>query len=179
MNDERLATNTIEMRVLMSLLWKSISQSLDQWLLEHEIDLTRLQLSVLRVLSHEGSHTLSDLSRKFGVDPSTLVPTADALERKGWVSRGRDPKDRRRFPLTLTAEGETVLKNIPIIHVDDPLLNALQQTDPAAVEQMLEGLLALVLHLPDGKDLLKTAESRLFAHGAKEEYLVCKPHKTT
>jgi DNA-binding MarR family transcriptional regulator len=33
----------------------------------------------------------------------------DLIERQGWVERRRDPGDRRRYQLTLTAEGRRVL----------------------------------------------------------------------
>jgi DNA-binding MarR family transcriptional regulator len=38
------------------------------------------------------------------LDPSTLVPAVDALERKGLAMRGQDPNDRRRNPLWGVAE---------------------------------------------------------------------------
>ncbi len=39
------------------------------------------------------------------IDPSTMVAVIDELEGQGFVSRRRDPADRRRYLLALTAKG--------------------------------------------------------------------------
>ena len=48
--------------------------------------------------------TSSELSRKFQVDPSTLVPTVNGLEKRGLIYRTRDTNDRRRQPFPGEAE---------------------------------------------------------------------------
>jgi DNA-binding MarR family transcriptional regulator len=47
-----------------------------------------------------------ELSERLGVDPSDTVDVVDILETAGYVSRHRDPADRRRHALTLTTEGQ-------------------------------------------------------------------------
>ncbi|PJF23565.1 MAG: hypothetical protein CUN56_00280 [Phototrophicales bacterium] len=175
--DEKLKTHVFELRVLMSLAWKSAMQHLDQWLAQHEADITRVQLGVMRTIDQEGAHTLSDLSRKWGLDPSTLVPTVDALERKRYITKQRDPQDRRRVLISLTELGKQVVANVPLIPEDDPLFNALKSLGEQDTHQLLTLLCKLVHRMPQGEQLIEDAQSRLFAHGAKETYLICKSSK--
>lgn len=174
--DERLQSRVIELRILMSILWKSSEHALNQWLVAHDAEVPRLQFGILRVLAHEGSHTISELSRKFGLDPSTFVPSVDALERKGMISRERDPNDRRRVPLSLTDAGRDLLAQIPKIADFDPMGPALAELGDDFSVQLLTMLCQLVHQIPDGAGLIADSESRMYAHGAKEDYRICKPH---
>ncbi|MFW5748663.1 MAG: MarR family winged helix-turn-helix transcriptional regulator [Chloroflexota bacterium] len=175
-NTDRQHTNVLELRSMMHSLWKLVSQYTDQWLADQGVDITRLQLGLLRMLEHEGAHTLSELSRKFGVDPSTLVPTVNALERKGYITRERDPDDRRRVPIGLTDAGQTLSQSIPAVTDDDPLLLALAQLGDADTEHLLRLMCRLVSLMPEGALLLTHMESRLSAQGAKKDFLICKHH---
>jgi DNA-binding MarR family transcriptional regulator len=174
MQTDQLHTQVLELRVLLSLLWKALSQHIDSWLAENNHDISRLQLGVLRFLSHEGAHTLSELSRKFGVDPSTLVPTVDGLERRELVRRERDPNDRRRFPISLTETGAAFVADLPHITAGDPILLAAETLGPADTEQLLQLICRMIHAIPDGETQLKNALPRLLAYGAKETYLSCK-----
>ena len=176
MIDERLYTRMLELRMMMHLLWKASSQAMDQWLQEQGIDITRLQMGVLRMLEHHGPQTISNLSRKFGLDASTLVPTVDALERKGWVIRQRDPNDRRRVPLILTEAGKAMMDSIPTVVDDDPLVTALRETDDDHIVQIITFLHKVVTHLPDGEQMVEDFQQRLAAYGAEEKHLICKQH---
>ena len=161
----------------MSLLWKASAGAADKRLQNLDLDITRLQVAVLRLLEHEGAHTMTDVSRKFSVDASTLVPTVEALNQKGYISKERDSNDRRRYPLTLTDEGRALLAKIPTLDPEDPILNGLDHMGVEHGAQMIRLLHELVLTLPDSAELLTNAQSRLLAHGAKEQYLICKQQK--
>jgi DNA-binding MarR family transcriptional regulator len=52
--------------------------------------------------------TLMGLARHMGVTPSTMSLAIDRLERRGYVVRSRDPRDRRRSALRLSAAGERI-----------------------------------------------------------------------
>jgi len=179
MTDEKLHTRTVEFKLLIGALWKASASSTEKWLHEEDFGITRLQLGLLRVLHLDGANTISELSRKFGVDPSTLVPTVDSLERKALLTRGRDPNDRRRVPLTLTDEGVALIAHIPSVRDDDPIYTAFQGLGDDQAQALLELILALIDHMPDGQQVLAEAIPRLHAHGAKEAHLVCKQRETT
>jgi len=58
--------------------------------------------------ANPGAHQ-ADLGRQFGVGPSAVVPLVDELEGLGLVVRERDPADRRRSTVALTAPGRDAL----------------------------------------------------------------------
>jgi len=64
---------------------------------------------VLNVVGQRGPVSQREVCDVLGVHPSDMVDHMDLIERQGWVERRRDPGDRRRYQLTLTAEGRRVL----------------------------------------------------------------------
>jgi DNA-binding MarR family transcriptional regulator len=52
-------------------------------------------LDCLDLISRHGPLSPSSLARLAGVHPATLTGVLDRLERGGWVTRERDPADRR------------------------------------------------------------------------------------
>jgi DNA-binding MarR family transcriptional regulator len=172
--DSQTLTQVLEFRVLLSSIWKASVQHVEARLAEAGLDLTRLQHGVLRIVSVEGPQTMSELSRKFGLDPSTLVPTLDALERKQLIQRERDPNDRRRIPISLTAAGVEAVQTIHPVGQDDPMMQALAHLGADDAQQLLTLLCQVLHHLPEGGDILANSQSQLAAYGAEERYLICK-----
>jgi len=79
------------------------------WKLEESFDCIETDLS------HQECHMLIKLDqpKRMGVlatdmlsVPSTITATADALEAAGYLTRQRDPEDRRAWLLVLTEQGE-------------------------------------------------------------------------
>jgi DNA-binding MarR family transcriptional regulator len=68
-------------------------------LLNHHVGarlgLKDVDLECLDMLSRHGPLTPSDLARRAGLHPATMTGILDRLERAGWVTRDRDPSDRR------------------------------------------------------------------------------------
>jgi len=172
--DKQLQSNVMELRALLHLVFKADHQAMEKRLASYDAEISRLQFGIMMMLSHHEDQTITELSRTLGVDPSTLVPSVDALERKGLVVRGRDPHDRRRIPLTLTADGLDLGHQVRGMGEDDPLLIGLRLIGPESIRRLLELMCRLVHNMPDCANMLAGARSRLSAYGAKEEYLVCK-----
>jgi len=63
------------------------------------------QFQLLGLLHDHGAMGQRELGETMGVDPSILVTLLNPLEVDGFVSRERDPEDRRRHVVTLTAAG--------------------------------------------------------------------------
>jgi len=180
MNQDEKRNVAIELKMLMSVAWKTTTLAYEQWLAREGIDLTGLQSAVLRMVAHEGTNTISELSKRFGIDPSTLVPTVDALERKSFLIRQRDLTDRRRVLLTLTEEGQAMIARLPHMIQDDPLLNGIEALGEEKTKHLVELLYQLISAMPEGEQLLENALPRLLASGLKEENLLCKqflPHR--
>lgn len=139
---------------------------------ERDVQLTHVQYIVLEHIIFEPL-TIADLSRRFGVDPSTLVPVVDALEEKGFVVRGRDPNDRRRMPLSATQAGADLLHQHHDIGVDAPLRKALNDLGDEGTAALLANLREVVAHLPEGADALANIELRLQIFGNEEHEATC------
>ncbi len=58
----------------------------------------------LDILFRRGPLTAGDLAAHTGLAPASVTGLIDRLERKGFVQRVRDPKDRRRVIVELNAE---------------------------------------------------------------------------
>jgi len=70
--------------------------------------LSRHQASILDHLDELEPTTVMDLAGHMGVTPATMSLAIDRLERKGYVVRLRDAKDRRRVHVRLTTAGVRV-----------------------------------------------------------------------
>jgi DNA-binding MarR family transcriptional regulator len=97
-------------------------------------------LTTLRNLGPMTQHALGD---RMYVDPSNLVAFLNALEAEGLVVRRRDPDDRRRHIVEITAAGIERCPACfgPVAELDDQLLAGLS----AEEKDVLRGLLARVL----------------------------------
>jgi DNA-binding MarR family transcriptional regulator len=137
----------------MMLIMKMSSGDLNQHLAANNADINAMQFGMVRALYHR-HYTLSELSKLFMLDPSTLVPVVDALEQKGLVERGRDPNDRRRTPLHLTEKGANLFKKVSILPEDSTLGRSFTQMGETKTLQLLELLRELVHTLPEGEGIL-------------------------
>ena len=70
------------------------------------VDLSPRQFHLLGLLHDRGAMTQGELGTLMDVDPSILVTLLNPLEADGYLSRERDPADRRRHVVTLTPAGE-------------------------------------------------------------------------
>ena len=68
-------------------------------LLNHHVsarlELKDVDLDCLNLIDHHGPLSPSALARRAGLHPATITGILDRLERGGWVTRERDPSDRR------------------------------------------------------------------------------------
>jgi DNA-binding MarR family transcriptional regulator len=86
-------------------------------------------------LAHGASQ--QELGGQMGLDPSGLVGAIDELEGMGLVERRRDPADRRRYAVGLTADGGATLRRARRL-VTDNARELLGPLDDAEVETLVE-----------------------------------------
>jgi DNA-binding MarR family transcriptional regulator len=89
--------------MLLALLGQDAMRRLREALNAH--GLKPRQHYLLGLLRDQGAMGQRELGETMGVDPSVLVTLLNPLEVEGFVSRERDPADRRRHVVTLTADG--------------------------------------------------------------------------
>lgn len=57
-------------------------------------------------ISYDDLHSQAELAIRIGMDPAGTSRALDELEKRGWVERRRDGRDRRRLNISLTAKGK-------------------------------------------------------------------------
>jgi DNA-binding MarR family transcriptional regulator len=158
---EKLRHAAVELKMLGALIMKVGRESLEQRMQREGYEISALQFGLIRMLAMDGEHSLKELSQKFMVDPSTLVPSIDALERKDIVFRHRDAQDRRRVVIGLTEQGQSLAQRFHAVGDDDAIYQALLQMHAPDVDQLLRLMRALILALPDGDQMMDSLCARL------------------
>src|SRR5712691_2781544 len=68
------------------------------------IGINATDLNCLNILSFSGHMTAGELARATGLTTASITGVIDRLEEAGYVSRERDPHDRRRVVVTLVLD---------------------------------------------------------------------------
>ena len=99
-------------------------------------------VALLGLLERDGADSQQEVARRMRIAPSLVVLLADQLEDLGAVDRVRDPLDRRRQNLTLTAEGHKMLATCTDLAVglDEELVAPLTAADRAALRRIMAKL---------------------------------------
>ena len=97
------------------------------------------QLVALTLLDERGPGTQQVLGEALRLDPSNVVGLLNELEEGGLVTRRRDPADRRRHIVELSAAGERELAGTRsrLRLVEDELLKALSAEERATLHSLL------------------------------------------
>jgi MarR family transcriptional regulator, lower aerobic nicotinate degradation pathway regulator len=101
--------------------------------------------AILVALDEDTHDTQGAIADKLGYDRGQLVGLLDELEERGLVERRRDPTDRRRQHVDITADGRRALKQLRGVsqRLENDLLSPL---DPADRERLHALLLRLAEH---------------------------------
>ena len=83
----------------------------------------------LRVLAQRGELNQLELSKRVGIASTTAVPALDSMEKRGLLKRTRDPKDRRKYYVSLTDDGRRLVETMmpEIVHM---ISNSIDGVDP-------------------------------------------------
>jgi DNA-binding MarR family transcriptional regulator len=96
----RRTTNTIKESL------RELSNQLS--LLNHhvgaQVELRDVDLDCLELINRHGPLNPSALARRAGLHPATMTGILDRLERGGWITRDRDPDDRRAVVVRVLRE---------------------------------------------------------------------------
>jgi DNA-binding MarR family transcriptional regulator len=100
--------------------------------------------SVLALLGEQPRKAQATVADALGLDPSQLVGVLDGLENRGLIERRRDPEDRRRHVVSLTAKGRGELAKLRkmIDRLEDDLFAPLDARSRKAFHETLLRLAA-------------------------------------
>jgi MarR family transcriptional regulator, lower aerobic nicotinate degradation pathway regulator len=95
--------------------------------------------ATLAVLDEGTRETQGEIADVLGYDRGQLVGILDELEDRGFVERRRDPNDRRRHVVTLTAAGRRALAKMRALaeRIDDDYLAPLSDADRETLHALL------------------------------------------
>lgn len=76
------------------------------------LELTPPQVGMMRLISSEPGLSQQALAERLGLLPSKVVSFVDDLEGRGLVARARGTRDRRVYELSLTEQGERLMREV-------------------------------------------------------------------
>jgi DNA-binding MarR family transcriptional regulator len=107
-----------------------------------ELDVRGYHFRLLAALDQYGPSSQADLGRNTGIDRSDVVATVNDLLAKGYAKRQRDPTDRRRNVVTITARGARALARLDAVVADvqAAVLSPLTPSERATLVRLLAKL---------------------------------------
>ena len=107
-----------------------------------QLGVTSRQVTLLWLIRGNPGLSLRELAAEEGISAPALSGHVDRLEKAGLIERARDEDDRRRVGLTLTGEGERLLKRVRARRTTwlADRLRDLEDDEIEAVERAIEPL---------------------------------------
>lgn len=112
-----------------------------------DFDITPPQFNALQFLVDEGELTVSELSSRLYLAPSTITDLIDRMEKNSLVIRVRDTKDRRIVKIQVQEKGNRLISQVIAKRCDylSGLLKGMPQEDMERFIGYLDSINALSL----------------------------------
>jgi DNA-binding MarR family transcriptional regulator len=105
-------------------------------------DISIKDMHTIAAITMYDTRTASQLAQMMHLTPSDMTSVIDKLEKKGYVVRNRDTKDRRVVRIGLTHKGRTVFRAHEAFHrgMTHSLFDSLEKSKAPVVEEAIEDL---------------------------------------
>jgi DNA-binding MarR family transcriptional regulator len=137
-NDVTIDATTVanELRPVLLRLARELRKETEQ------LGVTSRQVTLLWLVRHHPGMSLRELAEEERISAPALSGHVDRLEKAGLLDRVRDAGDRRRVGLTLTEDGERLLRSVRARRTTwlADRLRGLDEDELAAVERAIEPL---------------------------------------
>ena len=113
-----------------------IQRQLDFW----QLNITVEQWTLLKIIEAEGMISQVDLAQCALKDTASITRMLDLLQKKNLIERSADNSDRRKFLISLTEEGqEMVKKNLQLMNsLWEKTIEGLSEGEINELKQILE-----------------------------------------
>jgi len=110
-----------------------------------------MHFGMLTIIEAEEPISQQKLSRRTGIDPSTMVARMDVLVERGLVERARSCADRRSYDIRLSAQGRSLLAMLREQGKEhgDRFFSALTAGERRQLHELLAKLAASLDEAPD------------------------------
>ncbi|MEH6478025.1 MAG: MarR family transcriptional regulator, partial [Sneathiella sp.] len=107
-----------------------------------EYGLSRPEWRAFALLGQKGTMTATEIAHFSTMDKTKVSRALYALEKRSWLIRSQDDKDRRLEHLTLTAAGHQAYEKLvpKMLKVETDMIARLGESDCAALKQGLDAL---------------------------------------
>jgi len=114
--------------------------------MEQRLGITAQQRLVIRCVGKYPGLTAGHLAKLLHIDPGTASTTLKRLDEKGILTRRRNPRDRRRIALGLTARGRQLDRPMlgTVEDAAERLLSEVRPADTMRAVSLLERLAKLL-----------------------------------
>jgi DNA-binding MarR family transcriptional regulator len=106
---------------------------------EEVIGIRLKQFIALDYLREQGGSSQQQLGQSLMLDPNNCVILLNDLEEDGYVERRRDPTDRRRHMVSMTAAGERALEHaeVKLETIEDQVIGNLTENERSKLRDLL------------------------------------------
>ena len=103
--------------------------------------LTLGQFAVLEALLHKGNLSVGEVQKKILSSTGTIAVIVSNLVKLGYITKTADVKDKRRFILSLTPAGESLIKEVfpQVRDVLKSCVSTWEKDERATLLQLLKG----------------------------------------
>jgi DNA-binding MarR family transcriptional regulator len=135
--------------MLLTMVRSEIVRAIEAEMASQGLDLSFTQYLILKKTHQLGPASATELARAVELDGGAMTRQLDQLERKGFLRRTPDTRDRRALRITLTPAGNKVWRNTASVCTERVMHAAQRSLDQAEQNQLYDYLQRMLSALRD------------------------------